>query len=376
MSGGADGDGDADAAGSALERLAAHRPDGFPHLLAARARTDDALGALRARFAAARASGAAGEVGDVRVGDGADGDLAVGRLPYAWAAGALPSDAAVVLLGSWGRRELTAGSDDDWLLLVDGLPREGLGVAVDAVREVLGGERAGPGPQGSFGTVAFGRDLGRHIGLEDDDNRNLTRRMLLMLESVPVVGEEVHRAVWEQVLDRYMSDSRADRRGPPRLFLNDVMRYWRTIAVDFFGKHRDTGEKWALRNAKLRTSRKMLFAAGLVPILRCHALRHADAHAFLAAQLALPATDRVADAFLAAGQLDAGARCLGAYDRWTGMIGDAAVREELSALDREAAMASPTFQEVRRLAAELQNGLLALLFETSLAPAVREYAIF
>jgi hypothetical protein len=35
-----------------------------------------------------------------------------------------------------------------------------------------------------------------------------------------------------------------------------------------------------------------------------------------------------------------------------------------------------TFIEVRRLAAEFQNGLLALLFETSLAPAVREYAIF
>ncbi len=324
----------------------------------------------------ARASGGASEVEGTGVGDVAGGELAVGRLPYAWAAGALPSDASVVLLGSWGRRELTAGSDDDWLLIVEGPRREGLGVAVDAVREVLGGERAGPGPQGTFGTVAFGHDLVRHIGLEDDDNRNLTRRMLLMLESVPVVGDDVHRAVWERILDRYMSDSRADRRGPPRLFLNDVMRYWRTIAVDFAGKHRDTDAKWGLRNAKLRTSRKMLFAGGLVPILRCHALRHDDAAAFLAQQLALPATDRVADAFLAAEQHDAGVRCLGAYDRFTGMIGDPAVRDELAALDRETALDSLTFREVRRLAAELQNGLLALLFETSLAPAVREYAIF
>jgi hypothetical protein len=37
---------------------------------------------------------------------------------------------------------------------------------------------------------------------------------------------------------------------------------------------------------------------------------------------------------------------------------------------------SQTFVDVRRLAADLQNGLLALLFETPLAPAVREYAIF
>jgi hypothetical protein len=58
------------------------------------------------------------------------------------------------------------------------------------------------------------------------------------------------------------------------------------------------------------------------------------------------------------------------------MVGDAATREELAGLDRASARDSATFIEVRRLAAEFQNGLLALLFETSLAPAVREYAIF
>jgi len=329
------------AAPSALERLAAHGADGFPHLLAARARTDVELDRLRTRFAA------------------------VDRDP----------DVAVVLFGSWGRRELTEHSDDDWLLLVDGPGRAALRPDVEAVRALLGAGARKPGTQGAFGTVSASRDLVEHIGLEEDDNRNLTQRMLLMLESVAVVGEDVHRACWEQVLDRYLAEGRSDHR-PPRFFLNDVMRYWRTIAVDFAGKHRDDERKWGLRNAKLRTSRKMLFAGGLVPILRCHALRGADVRPFLAAQLALPATDRVADAFLSAGQLDAGVRCLGAYDRWIGILGDVAMREELAGLDRASAPDSRTFVEVRRLAAEFQNGLLALLFETSLAPAVREYAIF
>ena len=177
------------------------------------------------------------------------------------------------------------------------------------------------------------------------------------------------------MLDRYLAEGRSDHR-PPRFFLNDIMRYWRTIAVDFAGKHREDERKWGLRNAKLRTSRKMLFAGGLVPILRCHALRGADVRPFLAEQLALPASDRLADAFLSADQVDAGVRCLGAYDRWIGMVGDTATREELAGLDRTSARDSATFIEVRRLAAEFQNGLLALLFETSLAPAVREYAIF
>jgi hypothetical protein len=326
---------------SALERLAAHSADGLPHLLAARARTDVELQRLRARFAAVESD----------------------------------DDVAVVLFGSWGRHELTEHSDDDWLLLVDGPLRDTLRPGVEEVRAVLGAGARQPGTQGAFGTVSAGRDLVQHIGLEEDDNRNLTQRMLLMLESVAVVGDDVHRRCTEQVLDRYLAEGRSDHR-PPRFFLNDVMRYWRTIAVDFAGKHREDERKWGLRNAKLRTSRKMLFAGGLVPILRCHALRGPDVRPFLAAQLALPASDRLADAFLAADQVDAGVRCLGAYDRWIGMLGDTATREELTGLDRDSARDSATFVEVRRLAAEFQNGLLALLFETSLAPAVREYAIF
>jgi hypothetical protein len=335
---------------SALERLGAHSADGFPNLLAARARTEAEIARLRAEFAGgALSGGATTRLDDTR------------------------ADVSVVLFGSWGRRELTEHSDDDWLLLVE---REGEAEAeLAAVREVLGGGTRAPGEQATFGVASSAENLVEHIGLDDDHNRNLTQRMLLMLESVPVAGDEIHRRCWLAVLDRYLAESRRDHR-PPRFFLNDVIRYWRTIAVDFAGKHRDDDTKWGLRNAKLRTSRKLLFAGGLVPILRCTALKRDAVREFLCAQLALPATDRLADAFLAAEQVDAGVRCLGAYDRWIGMAADAGVRAELSALDRSNALDSTTFVEVRRLAGELQNGLNALLFETSLAPAVREYAIF
>ena len=284
--------------------------------------------------------------------------------------------ASVVLFGSWGRGELTRRSDDDWAVLVTGAERAGVAPEPGAVAAALGGSGLrGPGRSGVFGGRIFCDDLISRIGLDADSNANLTRRMLLMLESQPVAGDAVHRRCWEQVLDGYLEDADKPYR-PPRFFLNDLIRYWRTICVDFVGKEREGGEKWGIRNAKLRTSRKILFAAGLVPLLQCRRFTREERRAYLAAQLAAPATDRLAAAFLDCGARDAGVRALSAYDRWLGVLDDEVRRGELEALTKETAPGSAVFRDVRRHAAELERGLLVLLFDTELLPHVREHGIF
>src|SRR5689334_6592801 len=293
----------------ALERLGAD----LPNLIFARARTREAVAARREALAA---------------------------LP-------LDADASVVLFGSWGRGELTRRSADDWALLVDGAGRS---VEPDPqqLAAALGGEGArGPGRSGVFGGRIFCDDLLSRIGLDADSNTNLTRRMLLMLESQPVAGDAVHRRCWERVLDGYLEDADRPFR-PPRFFLNDLIRYWRTICVDFVGKEREGGEKWGIRNAKLRTSRKVLFAAGLVPLLQSHRFDRAQRREYLAAQLAAPATDRLAAAFLDCGARDAGVRALSAYDRWLAVLDDEPRRQELEQLTKETAHESQVFRDVRR----------------------------
>ena len=282
-------------------------------------------------------------------------------------------DVAVVLLGSWGRGELTSGSDDDVLVVTTGARRPGLRPAVHELEPAFA--RA-TGAQGTFDDIVTVAELAT-IGLQEDSNRVLTRRMLVLLESAPLLGADVHRRVLARLLDGYLGGERRDRR-PPRFLLNDVVRYWRTVAVDFEAKARvgDDG-KWALRHAKLRTSRTMLFAGGLLPLLECHHVTADDAPALLLGELLQPPTDRIAAAFLRYDAVDAGVRTLGAYDRFLALLDDPERRAVLEGLSRACAREDPIFQECRRLGREIQQGLTALLFEREpLRRLVRQYGVF
>ena len=287
----------------------------------------------------------------------------------------LDDDACVVLLGSWGRHEVTAASDDDAIVLFTGPRREGAAPDAADVAAALGGP--GPGREGIFGATVWLDDLTGRIGLDEDTNTNLTRRMLFLLESVAVAGASAHARARETLIETYLAAHERDYR-PPRFLLNDLVRYWRTIAVDFEGKQRArAGEGWGLRHAKLRFSRKVLFAGGLLPVLGCHALPATEMAPFLAERFSLPPLDRIAQAFVDHAMADAGARALGAYDAFLRMLDDPATRAELEALAEADADASPLFARVRALGEDLQAALLALLFEDrELELLVRDYLIF
>ena len=282
-------------------------------------------------------------------------------------------DSAVVLFGSWGREELTSESDDDWAVLDDASE-----TTLARARAVLGGADRDPGQQDLFGLSFSCDELVRNIGLDADTNTNLTRRMLLLLESRAVAGRAAHARCVGQVLDAYLGHGVRDFQ-PPRFLLNDLIRYWRTICVDFEGKRRSAqgdDPKYAARNAKLRTSRKVLFAGGLLPVLLCHMKEASEMPAFLTRQLACSPVDRLAAAFIQQQAVPEGVRAIAAYDRWIGLMGDPAVREELASLRQATRDESALFAQIREIGDDLQRGLLALLYETGLSPLTRWYGLF
>ena len=62
----------------------------------------------------------------------------------------------------------------------------------------------------------------------------------MLLESVAVSGQGDYEAVRGELLEEYLEDAFRDYR-PPRFFLNDITRYWRTLGVDFAANVRQRG---------------------------------------------------------------------------------------------------------------------------------------
>lgn len=288
-----------------------------------------------------------------------------------------PHDVSIVMFGSWARGELTEGSDNDWAILTPTRRSKDEDVDDLAARcqEMFNEDGKAPGSQALFGVPFEWRPLATKIGLDKDTNRNLTRRMLTLLESVPLTGPARDHC-WQAILDRYLQGIK--NHWPPRFLLNDTIRYWRTICVDFEGKHKGSGgddPKWVMRNAKLRTSRKMLFAGGLIPTLFCRLRKREEIPGFLAAQFSAPASDRVAWAFLELGLVDEGARCLTAYDEWIGLLQQKEFRGAMAELRADTRKASPEFALVRDIGERLDGGLLALLFDSGLGADARRFLV-
>lgn len=309
----------------------------------------------------------------------------------------LGPDTGFVVYGSLAREEATPGSDIDWTVLVDGqADAKHIEVArkIQAVLKEAG--YVGPGRTGTFGETSFSHSLVNHIGGANDTNINMTRRILLLLESRSIGGDLVRERVVRCVLGRYIYEDvnlPGRRSSTPRFLLNDIVRFWRTMAVDYATKtwERD-GDKWALRNAKLRMSRKLLFTKGMLSLYNYQSkCRPSDTPLTdLASTIELPFEIQyqelqktplalLGDAMMSAGDINAAKDVFSAYDLFLEILSDENARDRLAMIEFGSEVVdSPDFKKIREISHQFQSGLDKLFFadENEFSTFIRTYAVF
>lgn len=96
--------------------------------------------------------------------------------------------ASVVVTGSVARGEATLGSDFDWMLLIDGTSEPQHLLLARKVSDTLENLGKKPGQTETFGKLVSSHDLIHYIAGTKDTNENLTRRILLLLESTALTN--------------------------------------------------------------------------------------------------------------------------------------------------------------------------------------------
>ncbi len=306
------------------------------------------------------------------------------------------ADADLVVFGSLARNECTGNSDMDWTLLVDAQANPQHQIICNKIRKNI--ESIGlkqPGISGMFGQITFSHDLIHYIGGEDDTNYNLSRRLLLLLESEKILfnnngeskGMSAYNRVLKGILQNYIHNDSGykspENNKIPRFLLNDFIRFWRTMCVDFAFKQKEQdGMKWGIRNIKLRMSRKLIYIKGLLMCFDCQfsnktkkddvvehlynlsLIKPLDILIFVLEKIKI-------EKVKISGLIDD-------YDSFLGILHDQIKRDQLSTLEMKNAYEDEVFDEARKIAISFQEKLSDIFIhdDNKLRNLTLKYGIF
>jgi len=251
-------------------------------------------------------------------------------------------DTGFVVFGSLARGEWTAGSDVDWALLIDGPADDAHLTSTHEIRRILKdlGYKE-PGREGFFGGLSVSHELVHRIGGNFDSNRNITQRILLLLESDSPLPNDLVRA-----------------------------------------------------RLKLRLSRKLTFTAGLAACLSCKlrppmrpgspATETETDYASVMAEHLLSFTNSTPLDTLAwlALEFEAGADVvrdiMDSYDAYLEIVADESKRKRLENLGPEESNRDSLFAETRDIGDRFQKGLTGLFLDTNddLRVVTQRYGVF
>lgn len=182
-------------------------------------------------------------------------------------------DLSIFCAGSLGRGDVGSKSDLDLFILSNekkcNIPRlETLEILSEiiGINKQLGFQEFSN--DGQYLKVYSFPDMLEALGSPKDDNDNLfTVRLLLLLESKGTFNEDIYQHQIKSTIEHYFRDKRGRSSFKPLFLLNDLLRYWRTLCLNYELIRDNPNRPWRKKNINLKFSRMLTVFSTVLPII-------------------------------------------------------------------------------------------------------------
>lgn len=184
---------------------------------------------------------------------------------------------SIFTAGSFARRDAGKNSDLD-LFVISEQPSEKRSRLSDLemlakLIEINRGLHYPPfSNDGQFLKVYSIEEMKDKTGHPHDDSENLfTARLLFLLESLPLCNQNFYEKHLEGVVKHYFRDYPEHKAFRPLFLLNDILRYWRTLCLNYERIRNDLGvnprRPWRKKNVNLKFSRMLTVFSTMLPLI-------------------------------------------------------------------------------------------------------------
>lgn len=269
-------------------------------------------------------------------------------------------DILICASGSFARREASSQSDLDFFAVcrTDAQIKAAKALLNELGPKLLQVVERPPAIDGAFDQVESLEGMLSNIGGEDDSNAKITRRILFLLEGDWLTNEPLHRDVFADLLLKYVRPTITEHQ-LALFLLNDIVRFYRTMCVDFDFKTVQGSKPWGIRNIKLIFARKLLYFSGLLAVAETAQRIESEKRRVLTELLGLPAVDRT----IAVCGVQA-VHALELYDYFLNQFSNPAVREELSQTTELERNKSDVFRNLKDAGHHFSWRLMSLFQQT------------
>jgi len=224
------------------------------------------------------------------------------------------------------------------------------------------------------------------IGGFEDKSMDFTTRILIFLESIPLNENGLYNHLIEDLSNIYLEEYIREEKYP--LFLtNEIIRFWRTLCIDYRWKKMEIQKPWGIRNIKLRFSRKFLCISSILILIMLfkELITHEDFNKFIHYPSSIKMIiiynilEKNSDEFLTKHNkqvlLKYIEKILLGYNDFLSCISNEVIRKSLIGLKFEERNENKHYNELKEKAKDFHNNIINV-FDILSKELIKKYLIF